>query len=326
MNVGGMNPSDPASPRIPPAGALLVAVLAISWAGPLVRLATAPAVAVAAWRLLFTMAFLAVILGWRRSLFRGVRLRRRDWLLAVTSGLLLAGHFWAWFASVRYTTIAHAVVLVSTYPFWIAVLSVPFLGERPSGREWLGIGIAVAGTGVIAWGDAVSGGSGDGGLPGGGALLGDVLALAAALLVAGYFTIGRGLRQRLDLWGYVALVYGVAAVALVLGTLFTPGAVLTEYPLEDWLIFLALAAGPMMLGHTGINYAIRYMPAYAANLAILAEAVGATLIAWLLPGIREVPSGLSLVGGGVVLLGIAVGTLRRSRSPSPARRRPGSSP
>lgn len=325
MNVGDMTPSDTPGPRFPPAGALVVAVLAISWAGPLVRLATAPAVTVAAWRLLFTMAFLAVILGWRRSLFRGVRLRRRDWLLAAVSGLFLAGHFWTWFASVRYTSIAHAVVLVSTYPFWIAVLSVPFLGERPAGREWLGIGIAVAGTGVIAWGDVAPGGAGEPGVPWSDALLGDLLALAAALLVAGYFTIGRGLRQRLDLWGYVALVYGVAAVALTLGTLLTPGAALTGYPLEDWLIFLALAAGPMMLGHTGINYAIRYMPAYAANLAILAEAVGATLIAWFLPGIREVPSALTFVGGGMILVGIGVGTLRRTRSPAPSLRRPGES-
>ncbi|MDX1567461.1 MAG: EamA family transporter, partial [Longimicrobiales bacterium] len=196
------------------------------------------------------------------------------------------------------------------YPFWIAVLSVPFLGERPSGREWAGIGIAVAGTGVIAWGDV---GAVDGGVLrwGEGALLGDLLALVAALLVAGYFTIGRELRQRLDLWGYVALVYGVAAVALSVATLLSPGVDFTGYPRADWLIFLALAAGPMMLGHTGINYAIRYMPAYAANLAILAEAVGATLIAWFMPGIRETPTDLTIVGGGLVLLGIGVGTLRR---------------
>ncbi|MFW6200395.1 MAG: DMT family transporter [Gemmatimonadota bacterium] len=297
-------------PLFPPAGALLVAVLAISWAGPLVRLSSAPAVAVAAWRLILTMGFLVVILGWRRSLFKGVRLRARDWLLAVASGFLLAAHFWTWFASVRYTSIAHAVVLVSTYPFWIAVLSAPFLGERPSGREWAGIGIAVAGTGVIAWGD-VGGAGPDAFGFGEGALLGDLLALAAALLVAGYFTIGRGLRQRLDLWGYVALVYGVAAVALAAATFVSPGVAFTGYPTADWLIFLALAAGPMMLGHTGINYAIRYMPAYAANLAILAEAVGATLIAWFLPGIRETPTALTLVGGGLVLVGIGVGTLRR---------------
>lgn len=305
-----MGSDDHGAPRIPPAGALLVAVAAISWAGPLVRLAGAPALAVAAWRLLFSTGFVALLLVARRSFLRGARLTGREWALAVASGLFLAGHFWIWFASVRLTTVASAVVLVSTHPFWIAGLSVLFLGERPTAREWLGIGIAVAGTALVGWGDF--------GL-GAGALLGDILALVAALLVAGYYTIGRRLRQKLDLWAYVGLVYGVAAVALAALAALSPGVALTGYPARDWLVFVALAAGPMMLGHTGVNYAIRYMPAYTANLVILGEAVGATIIAWLLPAIAEVPPVRALVGGAAVLVGIAVGTLGVERPERPGR-------
>ena len=73
--------------------------------------------------------------------------------------------------------------------------------------------------------------------------------------------------------------------------------------------FLGLAAGPMMVGHTGINYALRYLPAYVANLASLGEPVGATLIAWALPAIREVPPPQTLLGGILILSGIALGTL-----------------
>ena len=69
------------------------------------------------------------------------------------------------------------------------------------------------------------------------------------------------------------------------------------YPGTDWLVFLALAAGPMMIGHTGVNYALRYMPAYVANLALLGEPIGATLLAWWLPGIREAPTPQLLLGG-----------------------------
>lgn len=303
-----MSSESGSDPLIPPGLALLVAVMAISWAGPLVRLAGAPALAVAAWRLLFSVGFVGLILAVRGSVFGGVRLDVRDRVLAVLSGLFLAGHFWVWFASVRFTTIASAVVLVSTHPFWIAGLSVLFLGERPVLREWVGIGVAVAGTAVIGWGDLALGRE---------ALLGDLLAVLAALLVAGYYTIGRRLRQKLDLWSYVGLVYGVAGLALGGLVMLSPGVPLTGYPLQDWLVFAALAAGPMMLGHTGVNYAIRYMPAYVANLVILGEAVGATLIAWLLPGIREVPPTRTLAGGALILVGIAVGTLRR-RSPTEA--------
>jgi len=45
----------------------------------------------------------------------------------------------------------------------------------------------------------------------------------------------------------------------------------------------------MMLGDTGVTYAIRYLPVYMANLTLLGELVGATLLGWALPTIREVP-------------------------------------
>jgi drug/metabolite transporter (DMT)-like permease len=297
-----MTPSSSSSPSpgIPPGMALAGAVLAVSFAGPLVRFSSAEALVISAWRLLFSVAFIALILLARRSLSAGVRIRGREWALGMAAGVLLAGHFWAWIASIQLTTIASSVVLVSTSPLFVAAFSVAFLGERPAGRQWLGIGLAVAGAAVIGWGGLRAGGT---------ALLGDALALSAAVMAAGYFTIGRSLRQKLDLWAYTGVVYGAAAGVLTVAVLASPDVPLTGYPGQDWLVFLALAAVPMMLGHTGINYALRYLPAYVANLAALGEPVGATLIAWLLPAIREVPSPQTLLGGALILAGIALGTL-----------------
>ena len=105
------------------------------------------------------------------------------------------------------------------------------------------------------------------------------------------------------------------AAAILLGAAGAlPDVAVTGYPAGDWLVFLALAAGPMMLGHTGVNYALRFVPAYVANLALLGEPIGATLLAWWLPGIREVPSIQLLLGGLLVLLGIGLGVRRRARS------------
>jgi drug/metabolite transporter (DMT)-like permease len=255
---------------------------------------------ISAWRLLFSVGFIAFLLLGRRSFRRGVRLSRKEWVLGVGAGLLLAGHFWAWVAAVQFTTIANSAVLVSTQPLFVAALSVAFLGEHPTWRQWVGILVAISGTAVIGSGSFALGGQ---------ALLGDGLALAAAVMAAGYFSIGRSLRKKLDLWAYTGLVYGAAAVLLLVAVLASPGAPLTGYPSRDWLVFLALAAGPMMIGHTGINYALRYLPAYVANLASLGEPVGATLIAWALPAIGEVPSSQTLLGGVLILAGIALGTL-----------------
>jgi drug/metabolite transporter (DMT)-like permease len=287
-------------PVLPPGVALLGAVTAISFAGPLVRFSEAAALAISAWRLVFSVAFIVVILIIRRSFLGGARITRKDWVLGVLAGFLLAGHFWAWVASIQYTTIANSAVLVSTQPLFVAGLSVAFLGEHPAKRQWLGIVVAILGAGVIGLGTVQVGGR---------ALVGDGLALSAAVMSAGYFSIGRSLRQKLDLWAYVGIVYGASAALLLFAVLISPGVPLTGYGTQDWLVFLALAAGPMMLGHTGINYALRYLPAYVANLASLGEPVGATIIAWLLPAIHEVPPPQTLLGGVLILIGIALGTL-----------------
>lgn len=289
----------PGAPAVSPWAALVVAVIAISWAGPLVRLADAPALSVAAWRMVLSMVFIGAVIIGRGSLLRGVRLSAGEWALAVLSGVLLAGHFWSWIASLDYTSVASSVVIVSLQPFIVALLSAVLLAERPTRTQWTGILVAMAGAMTVGWGDFALGSR---------ALFGDALAFLAAWLVAGYYLIGRVLRRKLDLWAYIAVVYGVAAVVLVGAVLASPASPLVGFSTSTWLVFLALAAGPMMLGHTGVNYAIRYVPAYVANLFLFGEPIGATLIAWLLPAIAEVPPPQTLVGGALILLGIALGS------------------
>lgn len=285
-----------------PALVLLAAVLAMSWGGPLVRYATAPALAVAGWRVALSVVFIAVVVV-ARDRGRAIRaLPVRDWITALAAGAFLAGHFWSWIASLSYTTVASSVVLVNTQPVFVALLSIAVLGERPTARQWAGIAVAVLGAAIIGWGDFAGGTD---------PLIGDLLAVAGAIFVSLYYVLGRRLRQRLDLWSYVAVVYGSAAVILLGAAAAHPGVDVTGYPPTDWLVFLALAAGPMMIGHTGVNYALRYVRAYIANLTLLGEPIGATLLAWWLPGIRERPTVQLLAGGGLVLLGIGLGVMRR---------------
>jgi drug/metabolite transporter (DMT)-like permease len=290
----------PVQAPFPPAAALVIAVVAVSWAGPLVRFTEAPALVVAAWRLVLSTALIFTVLVLRGGPVP--RLAPRDWMLAATAGVFLALHFWSWIASLDLTTVSSSVVLVSTQPVFVALLSGVFLGEAATRAQWLGIGVAVAGAAVIAWGDFALGGQ---------ALLGDLLALAGAVFVSIYYVIGRRLRAQLDLWWYIGIIYGIAAAVLMAAALLAPGVSVTGYGGRDWLVFAALAAGPMMLGHTLVNYALRYVRAYMANLALLGEPVGATLIAWLLPAIGEVPGPQTLAGGLLILTGIALTVLKR---------------
>ncbi|MEO5589246.1 MAG: DMT family transporter [Gemmatimonadaceae bacterium] len=288
--------------KSPPAAWILAAsLLGISFAGPLVRLSNADPLAIAAWRLGFSLIIIAVALvitdewrDWRR-------LSRPDIAFASASGIALALHFWAWNASVHLTTIAASVTLVSLQPAFVVVISALFLREKPRSMQVTGIAIAIMGAMIIAapaWQESSIG-------PRSGAMLGNLLALSAAVTAAIYYSIGRHMRASYGLWSYVGLAYTACAISLLVMALITH-APLSPQPPRELAIFAALAIGPMLLGHTGMNWALKYLPAYVVNLVVLGEPVGATVLGAIIPGIRQVPSTITLVGGAIILAGIIV--------------------
>ena len=309
MTDGASQPAN-AAPRFarPSPGAVLgLSLLGISFAGPLVRLSGAHPVAIATWRLGFSLLIVAAALmvsGQWRQLHR---LGARDLAVASAAGLMLALHFWSWNTSIGLTTVAASVVLVNLQPVFVALLSAWWLAEQPERRQWTGIALALAGAGVIA----AEGFAGGAIIAGHRPMLGNLLAVAGAVTAAIYYVIGRGLRKTIDLWAYVAVVYGACFVALLVIAAIIR-APLTPQPPRELAIFAGLAIGPMLLGHTGMNYALRYLPAYVVNLTVLGEPVGATLLAAIIPGIAEVPTLATLIGGGFILGGVILAA-RRSR-------------
>jgi drug/metabolite transporter (DMT)-like permease len=293
---------DPRAPVV-----LAFALLGVSFSGPLVRLSGAHPLAIAAWRLGFSLIVIAAALAMTGEWRQLRRITRRELAIALGAGSMLALHFWSWNSSVALTSVAASVVLVNTQPVVVALLSMIWLREAPSRRQWIGIGIAMLGALVVALPDLATSASDGTAHPR--ALLGDLLALGGALTAAIYFVAGRRLRATLDLWPYVGLVYGTCFVVLLLLAALA-GAPLAPQPPRELAIFAALALGPMLLGHTGLNWALKHSPAYLVNLTLLGEPVGATIIAAMLPGIREVPSPLTLLGGAIVLTGILM-TARR---------------
>ena len=283
---------------------LIVAVLATTYAGPIVRFAAAPALAIAFWRLTLVLPVTGVLALSEGSRERGAvpcatppgTAPRSPLPLMILSGALLALHFWSWIASLRFTSVASSVVLVSLKPVFAWGLAAAWLREHPTRTEAWGIALAVIGASLIGLGDARLSL---------GALGGDVLALLGALTGAGYYVIGRRVRQTVGIWRYATGVYTVAAVSLALLALGY-GTPLVGFAGRDWAVFGAMAAGPMLIGHTGMNYALRHFRATTVNVAALGEPVGASLIAWLVPAIHEVPPPSAVVGGVLVLAGIGV--------------------
>ncbi|MEO7104150.1 MAG: DMT family transporter [Gemmatimonadaceae bacterium] len=293
----------PTPPRIAPAWVLGASVLGISVAGPLTRLSSADPLTIAIGRIAFSLIAIVIMLGitgeWRQ--FRN--LLGIEWLLAIGAGVVLALHFWSWNASIHLTTIAASTTLVtSLQPGFVAILSIVVVREIPTRQQLIGLAIATVGAISITLPDFVSGAAAAA-TPN--PLLGNMLSIGAAAAAASYMVVGRRLRSRLGAWSYVALVYSAALVTLLVIAAIA-GIHVAPQPSRDVWIFVALAIGPMLLGHTGMNWALEHLPAYVVNLTMLGEPVGATLLAIVLPGIHEVPKWSTLVGGAIILAGFLV--------------------
>lgn len=289
--------------RTPPTAALAVAVVAVSTSAILIRLSAAPASVKALYRVVFTTLLLAPFAaGWHADDLR--RLSGRDLGVATLSGIALAVHFAAWFLSVELTTVAASVTLVQSQPLFVAVGGALLLDERVSRRQATGIVVALAGMAVMSVGDAVLGA----GTEGTHSLAGDGLAVVGAVAAAGYVLAGRSLRQRVALLPYVTVVYSVCAATL-LAIVLAEGSALTGYPAREWILFLAMAAGPGVFGHTVVNWALAHVESQVVSVSLLAEPVGSTLLALVV--LLEVPTPATLVGGSVVLVGIFLTTSAR---------------
>ncbi len=284
-------------PRKSPAAYLGVAigVSVASTAAILIRLAQAdaPSLVIAAWRLVLASLILApVALAVRGSELCG--LTRREWVSVLASGLLLALHFAAWITSLAYTSVAASVVLVSSSPLFVGLASHLLLRERLTRGMVVALLIASGGSALIGLGDLGRGAH---------HLWGDVLALVGAMAAAGYLLIGRRLRARLSLLAYVFPVYATAALALWILLLLAGGPTFPQRS-QTWLWLILLALGPQIVGHSLLNWALRYLSATYVALTVLGEPIGSTLLAWWL--LDERPSLWVVVGGTLILIGISI--------------------
>jgi drug/metabolite transporter (DMT)-like permease len=274
---------------------LAVGIAAVSSSAILITYARQegiPAITIAALRLTLASLVLAPM-ALVRSRGEWGRLARRDLLLALASGLLLGIHFAFWISSLDYTSVMSSIVLVSTNPFFVALASVLVLRESIRRGTVLGIVIAAVGCGLVGLIDMRQSGAES--------LQGDALALGGAAAVSGYLLIGRRLRRRLSLVGYIGLVYTTAAV-LLLGMTVLMGAPLTGYSPQGYALIVLLALGPQLIGHSAYNWALKYVSATFVTITVLAEPIGATLLA--IPLLAQVPSPLKLFGGALILAGI----------------------
>lgn len=301
------SPAPPQASRALPFLFLGGGVVVVSFAAILIRLAHAdgaPSLAIASVRLGIAALVLAPFAWWRAGAEMR-RLGRRELLLCVLSGFLLAVHFWVWITSLEYTSIASSTALVATNPLWVALASAFILRERPGPAALVGIALTLCGSALIFVADAH--GDASGAAP----MFGNALALIGAMAASGYLLVGRALRARVSLTAYIWLAYAAAAVLLATAALANGVSFLT-LPASAWMAMFALALGPQLLGHSIFNWALRRLSATFVAVAILGEPIGSALLAWLLFG--EKFSAPQFAGFALLLSGIFVAARDERRS------------
>lgn len=303
--------------NISPVAGLFLGILAVSTASIFIRFAQkeTSSLLIAAGRMTLAALFLAPF-ALKRTIGELQKIERKSIILLALAGVFLGFHFATWITSLEYTSVASSVVLVTTAPLWVALLSPLFLKEKISSWIFAGLIISLAGSVIVGLNSVCHWTHGQfvcesmTAMFEGRAFWGNLLALAGALLSGGYLMVGRRVRSKFSLSTYTFVVYGISALVLLMLV------ALTKTPIgkpsyATWLWIILLAVVPQIIGHSTFNYFLKYLSATFVSIALLGEPVGTVILAYLF--LRESPSWMEVAGGLLILAGIAVATVSNQR-------------
>ncbi len=278
---------------------LPIGMIAISTASIFIKLCDAPVLTIASYRMILASLMLMPFACYKKP-WRGWERKEVKWFLL--SGIFLSLHFAFWIASLKYTSVASSVVLVTTHPIFVGIGGWIFLKERMGLNLVFGISLSILGSGLIGYGDMVWSK---------GALMGDGFALLGAIAASGYLLIGRKMRKDQDLFSYIFPVYSTAGLVLIIFSLLFQEPFF-GYSTRTYLFMFLLALIPQLIGHTTFNWALKYLPASLVAVTILGEPVGATILAYLI--LKEGLTTWKVLGGILILLGILIALKKTSKS------------
>ncbi|PDT42136.1 MULTISPECIES: DMT family transporter [Sinorhizobium] len=275
--------------------ALLMGGVAIAGSPIFVRLSEVGPMATAFWRVALA---LIPLLAWS-WLAKDTGADRRperlsDYALLVLPGVFLAIDLGAWHLSLTMTSVANATLLANLAPVFVTLASWA-LFRSPVSRIFLaGLVTAVAGVVVLKGGP---------GALGGGDLIGDGIAIVAAMFYAGYILAIGQLRSRFGTNRIMIWSTASAAVCTLPMAVFAEPALLPPTGF-GWAILFGLAFVSHAGGQVAITYALAFLAPAFSSLTLLVQPVVAAVLAWVL--LSEPVGVMQATGGAIVLIGILI--------------------
>jgi len=286
-----------------------VALFAVSSAGAVFEMIEdVGGLSKAAWRLQATS--LVLLPGFMVQYARAEDSLKLQWKnsmhLLTASGICLALHFGTWLMSLDRTTLTHSLLFVTAHPL-VIIIGLWLLRKPATKMQSIGALVGFIGAAVV-----VGGGASETGV----SLYGDFLAFLGAVTVVGYLAIGRMVRGWMPLFLYAFPVTLVSAIALTAWAILSEG---LTFNLDDmtgafgwisitWILYVGyLALGPGLLGHTGINAVLRWIPPLTISMMLIMEPVIGSIIGWIV-GVDSIPQIWTLIGGLLMVSGLALVT------------------
>ena len=279
--------------------AMFTSIVSVSFASILIlSVGSAPPLTIALYRLLFTtLIILPFVLFNKKVKTEMTKISRSNLFMMTIIGFVLAAHFALWITSLTKTSVASSVILVTAHPVLVAPISYYFLKERLSKINAIGITISVVGVIILVLGNygfytfALD------------TLEGNILAMLGGVAAGLYILGGRKIRKTVSVLPYALIVYAVGTVTLfIICLLFN--APVHNLSLKDYQIILLMALVSGIFGHTLYNWSLEYIRASVASVFLLGEPIGSSLLAYAIPWINQEPSIYTIIGGGIILLGI----------------------
>jgi drug/metabolite transporter (DMT)-like permease len=280
--------------------ALFVSIVSVSFASIFIVSIqnNVPSLSIAFYRLFFTtliiMPFVFLRGKTRKELFN---LPRSTFYIMIIIGVILAAHFALWITSLKLTSVASSVILVTAHPLLVGPVSHIFFKEKLSFVNTFGIALSVSGVFILIYGNY---GFTSGVLD---TLEGNILAILGGIAAGLYILGGRKIRKTVSVSSYAFVVYSIGTVVLFFICLFF-NSPLYNFNLNDYLIILLMAVVAGIFGHTLYNWTLEHVRASLASVVLLGEPLGSTLLAFLIPWINQIPSQYTILGGGIILIGI----------------------
>ena len=286
---------------------LFISIVAVSFAAVFIRsVEYASPLTIAFYRLFFTTLLVSpFVVFYKKNRDELINIPRRTLLIMVLIGLVLASHFTLWITSLTMTSVASSVILVTAHPILVAPVAYYLLKERLSFINIFGISISVGGIIILVLGNyGFTSITVD-------TLEGNVLAMLGGIAAGFYILGGRKIRKTVSIIPYAFVVYAVGTVAIFVICLVFNSPVY-NLTLKDYEIIFLMALISGLLGHTLYNWSLEYIRASVASVFLLGEPIGASLLAFAIPWINELPSIYTIIGGSIILTGIYL-TARTSK-------------